>query len=497
MTFLKKVFFILKNRRYLYGVIAVFLVIVGIFIFSNKKTTDTTIVVSHKDFINQVSVSGKVVPAESVDLGFKSSARIDQIYFKVGDFIKKGDKIVSLNSGDARGALEIAQANYKKTVNGATSEDIDVAKSVVETAQTNFDTVVKQQDLAVKTAYQDLLNSGLEALPSYNASDYTSPTISGNYILGKEGQIKISIYSASNGSNFNVSGLTTGSGIVTTMNPQPIGDSGLYIIFPSSSVSVAEWVISIPNKKSASYLTNFNAYQSALETQSRLVSVAKSNLDQAKSALVLKESSARPEDLSAVSGALLVAQSDYNDRFIFAPFDGIITKMDAKVGEISSPNVSLISMMSADVFQIESYIPEVNIAQIKLGDEAEVILDAYGSGALFYAKVISIDPAETLKDGVSTYKTKLQFSGKDERIKSGMTANVSITTFNKPNVIVIPGGVVFDKDGKKFVKIIVDKEKKDVEVVLGSTSALGQFEVISGLADGDEVLLNPSNSIVK
>ena len=166
--------------------------------------------------------------------------------------------------------------------------------------------------------------------------------------------------------------------------------------------------------------------------------------------------------------------------------------MDAKVGEIASSNVSLISIMSSGIFEIESYVPEVNITRIQLGDEAGVTLDAYGENILFNAKVISIDPAETIRDGVATYKVKLQFSQKDERIKSGMTANVSIVVFNKPNTIVLPGGVIFEKDGKKFVQVKNKEGISDQEVLTGNMSSLGQTEVVSGLSDGEVIILNPT-----
>ena len=84
-----------------------------------------------------------------------------------------------------------------------------------------------------------------------------------------------------------------------------------------------------------------------------------------------------------------------------------------------------------------------------------------------------------------------QFDAKDNRIKSGMTASVTIITFSKPNVVVIPGGVVFERDGKKFVQVKVEEEILEKEVVLGITSSLGQVEVVSGLSDGDKVILNP------
>jgi HlyD family secretion protein len=148
-------------------------------------------------------------------------------------------------------------------------------------------------------------------------------------------------------------------------------------------------------------------------------------------------------------------------------------------------------MMSADAFQIESYVPEVNIAQIKLDNDAQVTLDAYGPSVNFVATVISIDPAETIKDGVSTYKIKLKFKENDDRIKSGMTANVSIATFVKQNVISVPGGVIFEKNGKNFVQIKNDDKITDREVVLGAVSSLGRTEIVSGLMDGDLILLNP------
>ena len=56
----------------------------------------------------------------------------------------------------------------------------------------------------------------------------------------------------------------------------------------------------------------------------------------------------------------------------------------------------------------------------------------------------------------------------------------------------MPGGVVFGKDGKKFVQVKNGKEINDREVVLGDISSLGQVEVVSGLEVGEMVVLNPT-----
>jgi hypothetical protein len=74
-----------------------------------------------------------------------------------------------------------------------------------------------------------------------------------------------------------------------------------------------------------------------------------------------------------------------------------------------------------------------------------------------------------------------------------MTANVSIILFSKSNVVVVPGVVVFEQDNKKFVKIKNNQEIIDREVVTGDVSALGQIEIVSGLENGDQVILNPKS----
>jgi hypothetical protein len=71
-----------------------------------------------------------------------------------------------------------------------------------------------------------------------------------------------------------------------------------------------------------------------------------------------------------------------------------------------------------------------------------------------------------------------------------MTANVVVTTEKKSNVIVVPEGIVALKDGIHFVEVKeADNTTTEREVKTGSVSSLGQIEIVSGLSEGDEVLL--------
>ncbi|HBH46680.1 MAG: hypothetical protein A2445_02485 [Candidatus Jacksonbacteria bacterium RIFOXYC2_FULL_44_29] len=189
------------------------------------------------------------------------------------------------------------------------------------------------------------------------------------------------------------------------------------------------------------------------------------------------------------------AQAQLAKATITAPIPGIITKQDTKVGEIVSAQKNIISLLNPQEYKIETNIPEADTAKIKIGDTAAVTLDAYGDDVKFSAQVTKIDPAETVIEGVSTYKTTLKLNQKDERIKSGLTANVDILTAQRSQVLAIVQRAVINKDGNKFVQIIVidpqtnRETMKEVPVKTGLRGSDGNIEITEGLAEGDKVIV--------
>ena len=96
-----------------------------------------------------------------------------------------------------------------------------------------------------------------------------------------------------------------------------------------------------------------------------------------------------------------------------------------------------------------------------------------------------------MRDGVSTYRAILQFTDRDERIRSGMTANVRILTEKKENVISIPRRIVVERDGKKYVSVQTGEDEiVEKEVTTGSVSSSGAIEILTGLNEGDIVVLS-------
>lgn len=83
-------------------------------------------------------------------------------------------------------------------------------------------------------------------------------------------------------------------------------------------------------------------------------------------------------------------------------------------------------------------------------------LDAYGRDEEFAATVSEIDPAETVREGVATYKVILNFDAPDDRIRVGMSANVDIETAKRAGVFAVPARAVISKNGNKILRILRD-----------------------------------------
>ena len=160
---------------------------------------------------------------------------------------------------------------------------------------------------------------------------------------------------------------------------------------------------------------------------------------------------------------------------------------------MAQAGVSVMSVISAGNLEIEAYVPEVNIGKVSVGNLVTITLDAL-SGESFTGKVLYIDPAETVLDGVVNYKTKVSLDSSDERIRSGLTANLTVHSAERKAVIAIPRYAVSTVGDTSTVKKFLS-DASDVTttpVTLGLQGSDGNVEIVSGLAEGDVIVVNSS-----
>lgn len=243
-------------------------------------------------------------------------------------------------------------------------------------------------------------------------------------------------------------------------------------------------------------------YQAALEStranQDAAIASAEGSLASAKKQLEKMNASAKPETVAVYQARLVQSRAAYNsilkkysDRAIIAPANGIISNIYKEEGESAAASEIIIAMIVENGFEIDVDIPEADIVKVGINNSCDITLDAFSSDEIFKGSVISINPAETVIDGVVYYKAKVVFSGTDGRIKPGMTANVDILTAQKEGIIAIPFRFIKEKDNKSIVKILLsDGSTQEREIKKGMRGEGGNMEIVEGIGAGEKIISN-------
>ncbi len=570
-------------------------IIGGYAMYGGGKQPQYEFVLATKGNVSQeVSVTGIVKPVAIVDLAFQTSGRVGKVYYKVGDKVKVGDKLVALDSADMQAqlrqaqagvasaqaqltqfqaAMESQQARLDEMKRGTRPEEIQIAETnlynaqkVLEDAKKNLENVNSKVIVDLDEAYSSALTSlpsaalagrdALFTLTDIQYAHFADGSQQATQIENSKATAVQALLGASNAGRWTTEFLSreTGGayGVVQATVSAPTHDKTdsaiVQLLDALQKVKNALDAVPVTDKLTSTERLNLDTAKSNTSSQITVVSgkrdslsvqkamntnsaqtaeaqvnTAKNNLASAQNELDLRNAGYTEDQIRAqealvnqakasvasqramISQAYANAQryqAELDKTMLVSPLNGIVTQIDAKVGEIVFPTTAapkqtaLATVMSEGNFQIEANVAEVDIAKVKIGDKAKITLDAYGNDVNFEASVTKIDPAETLVEGVSTYKTTFQFTNQDERIRSGMTANLDIMTDRRENVIIIPQRAVTAKDGERTVRLLVPNPQdaseppvlKEVPVKTGLRGTGGQIEIIEGVNEGDKVI---------
>lgn len=255
---------------------------------------------------------------------------------------------------------------------------------------------------------------------------------------------------------------------------------------------------------SATYDTRIAAQQASITTLTGTRDRAKADIityqtslaiDEAQ--LALKKAPARQTDIDAARARVRQAQADvaraaaqWNDTILTAPVEGIVTKVNVKVGEIRPTAEPSITLLGTSPYRIEMFVSEVDIPKVKLGHTGSITLDAF-RGQPFPLRVGSIDTASTDKDGVPKYRIKMDFITVPEGLKVGMTGDAEIITGERKDVITVPlRSVIESSSGSSLVRVL-NKDGVTYEeraVTTGMEGQGGGLEV-TGVNEGETVIV--------
>jgi RND family efflux transporter MFP subunit len=200
-------------------------------------------------------------------------------------------------------------------------------------------------------------------------------------------------------------------------------------------------------------------------------------------------------DLQQARSTAQLAKNSLSDCRLIAPTHGVIGKKSVEPGMNVLPDYQVLSLLKIEQVNAVVPIPENQIANIQLGQQASVTVAALNN-ASFNGKVtetgVEADPLS------HTYPIKIALQNKDEQLKPGMVCNVVITPKATQPMITVPQtSVMIDTNNHTYV-YVANKDGRSVHkqiVQVGEAVGNGDVAILAGLQSGDGVVTEGNQKI--
>lgn len=178
----------------------------------------------------------------------------------------------------------------------------------------------------------------------------------------------------------------------------------------------------------------------------------------------------------------------YKATPIYAPIDGIIIVQNIQVGQSFAVSDAILTM--SDRLTVKAQVDETDIAKIKLGQRAGIMLDAYPEEKTD-AKVVHIGFDAKTVNSVTSYVVDVLPVKVPKHMLSGMTANVTFILNQLPGALMIPTEAISTKNGTGCVRLKPAHPDDAIECskISFSPSQGPETVVTSGLSEGQVILV--------
>jgi len=182
---------------------------------------------------------------------------------------------------------------------------------------------------------------------------------------------------------------------------------------------------------------------------------------------------------------------------VTAPFDGVITARNTDVGALinagaGSPATELFHMASTQTLRIFVAVPEIDAPNLSPGDAAMVTFDAY-PGQTFRGALARTDSA--INPASRTLLVEVDIKNGDGKLLPGSYAFVHFTLQGRTRSVVIPANTLLFRSEGLRVGVVRNGAAELVPITIGRDYG-DSVEVLTGLDKADEVIINPSDSLV-
>jgi HlyD family secretion protein len=264
-------------------------------------------------------------------------------------------------------------------------------------------------------------------------------------------------------------------------------------------------------------LASHNTSQQSYDQAKRKVDELRNQLEAADHGLEADEAglSASRHSLEAADAEITKAEEDLRNTTIYSPIDGIVTRLNAKVGEMvitgTMNNAGTVIIEVADLSKmlLVARIDEADIAAVKQGQPAEAHMQAFPDRT-FKGHVTKVALASKEKEKEKNFTAEVLLETAGERIPSGLTGDVDIETSRHTGVLKVPSQAVLGRaveDLPAEIRKLLPAEQKDKAMatlvakfdngkavlapVLVGPSDITHTMIKSGVKEGDRIIIGP------
>lgn len=177
---------------------------------------------------------------------------------------------------------------------------------------------------------------------------------------------------------------------------------------------------------------------------------------------------------------------------ICAESDGIISDLALSDDTEIAAGTQMYQLISTDTFWLKTEIDELDIADVKVGQTAEIVFDAFEDES-YEGTVKKVSALGENVGGVTKYQVTIEIPGV-EKAKLAMSATATILINEKEDVLLVPVDAVSNVDGEKCVTVMRNGAQETVAVTLGLVNNT-VAEVTEGLSEGDQVVVETSSGM--
>ena len=493
---LRKDSFLLRHKKKIVILsLVLVLSLVGVFFYNNtrKRIGPTvnaaergTATVEKGNISNKITGSGTIQSASTKNISSEVSADVLDVKVSVGDKVRAGDVLIELDKSDYETRIRDLNKNISNLSDTVKSYNKDIKNLYVYADQSGY-----VSNLSLEVGDSVNKNSTIFQLTN---DEYYYITCKVNY------NTNLNIKVGDSAKVMLVDTLRNLDGEVSYVSDlKEISDSGI----PLQSVEVK---IKNPGYTLDGLLPTITINTSSISikaVESVKITSAKSKSIKAQSSGTIAQLNVRNGDYintgdlvmilgnDALQDSLKDAKSNLSDAYedleneknnldfytIIAPIDGIVTTLNISSGDYVRSESALLTIVNNDNIEFDIEVDELDINNIKVGQEVNVTIDAISETAKSPLKgtVTNISIEGNSMNNVTSYPVTVSLTGSED-IKMGMNCSSEIVIESKEDVLILPIEAINSKRGKYYVTL-VDGTETEVEVGMYDED---NIEIVSG-----------------